>query len=652
VNRLQLGIPSIWECFLGWLLFCGSTIIQQVKGCKEKDRKHPEIPILDDYRKKPHKDFWQKFPYRDIPKRPETKINTQKLEEIMTERRELLTTAQYERAKRVLKSLRKGAPSQQKSRLPAMMVKNEESSYDNGPNLTDTIADWVVEKFVAGPFTSPPLKDFRTNPLKVVVQNGKVRPVINASSPHGMSFNDNIREFALERVEMSSAARFGQSVLKAGRHSKMTKFDMKSAYKNVPCNIADLRLQGFEWCQKYFCETSQMFGATTAVSNFDILGNTVLALVMTDCEIPKYLVHRQIDDVPVVGPRTKTWCEDFTKKYADLCKEINVELAEDCPNMDKAFKCSTKGKVLGIEFNTEQLSWKLPDEKRKEYMNLLHETLGQEEVSVKTCQVVLGKLNFVCTMCPMMRTFKKPLQDFLTVLIESGQEQCPWPEEVRKDIFTWWKFLLDNKEGFPIPEHVGHQPLHHKTLTTDAAGWKGGSETTLRVGMGCVGIDEEGELFFANQEFWTTERTRSFFDKDGKDLGCKTTTLEFAGIVIPFLLCQEELRNQFVVVQVDNIGCHYAWENGYSKEDTTASILVRVLVCLAAKLSCIIKIVHHPRESSWESKLADRLSRERTTKDFERKLLNSFKKRDLPLAFRNWMDNPVEDWNLPVKLVQ
>ena len=51
------------------------------------------------------------------------------------------------------------------------------------------------------------LREFRSNMLKVVVQRGKTRPVINVSAPRGASFNDNIKESAMERVEMSSAAR-------------------------------------------------------------------------------------------------------------------------------------------------------------------------------------------------------------------------------------------------------------------------------------------------------------------------------------------------------------------------------------------------------------------------------------------------------------
>ena len=57
---------------------------------------------------------------------------------------------------------------------------------------------------------------------------------------------------------------------------------------------------------------------------------------------------------------------------------------------------------------------------------------------------------------------------------------------------------------------------------------------------------------------------QTFVDSESKFLGNKTTTLEFTGILFPFLSYPELLTNQTVVVQVDNIRCHFVWENRYA----------------------------------------------------------------------------------------
>ena len=116
-------------------------------------------------------------------------------------------------------------------------------------------------------------------------------------------------------------------------------------------------------------------------------------------------------------------------------------------------------------------------------------------------------------------------------------------------------------------------------------------------------------------------------------------------------LAQHFINVDTVMVQVDNIGCHFAWENGYARSDTTASILVRTLVLLSEFLNCTVIVNHHPRESSWEIKLADRLSRESSTTSQDRKLVQSFQRRNLPSVFSVWMENPSEDWDLPKKIM-
>ena len=304
----------------------------------------------------------------------------------------------------------------------------------------------------------------------MVPQHNKVRPVLNVSSPIGSSFNDNVDENGLEKLKMSSAKKFGQSLLDAGKGAKMTKFDKQNAYKIVPFNMKDLRLQGFKWAGRFFVETTQPFGAITAVSNYDIVGNTACTLAKSVCSIPRNLVHRQIDDVPVVAPKDSSWCKEFTSEYERIGNDLNISLAPDCPNKDKAFKISTKRKVLGINFDSENLTWSLPSDKKEEYMNDIHDVLSRGELDLETGQSLLGKLNFVSTMCPMMMTFKKPLQNLLACLLELQNDHVPLPDEVQSDLLTWWAFLKSSDTGLPIIREVTSPPLCHKVLTTDAAG--------------------------------------------------------------------------------------------------------------------------------------------------------------------------------------
>jgi hypothetical protein len=80
-----------------------------------------------------------------------------------------------------------------------------------------------------------------------------------------------------------------------------------------------------------------MFGAKGAVQNFDVLSYTVKTIAFAQSKIPVRLVHRQLDDVPIVGPSSSNWCKEFLDKYKEICSEIDLQLAIEDEKCDKAF---------------------------------------------------------------------------------------------------------------------------------------------------------------------------------------------------------------------------------------------------------------------------------------------------------------------------
>ena len=131
--------------------------------------------------------------------------------------------------------------------------------------------------------------------------------------------NDNVNKLAVEKVKMSTAKKFSYYVIEAGKNCLITKFDMVDAYKNVPAKSSDLRLQGFSWLDKYFVELRLIFGATTAVTNYDVLSNTVATLAKAECEIAAHLLHRILDEVLFVAPGSSVVAHQFSSCYSRIC---------------------------------------------------------------------------------------------------------------------------------------------------------------------------------------------------------------------------------------------------------------------------------------------------------------------------------------------
>jgi hypothetical protein len=105
-------------------------------------------------------------------------------------------------------------------------------------------------------------------------------------------------------------------------------------------------------------------------------------------------------------------------------------------------------------------------------------------------------------------------------------------------------------------------------------------------------------------------------------------------------------------MKVDNISCVFGWENGYAKNDVCASIIIRAMMLVTSFLGIHLTVKHLPRVSNWEAEKVDRMSRRSTTTIEDSKLLDQFVFRDWPESLKIWLQNPTEDWDLPLNILQ
>ena len=87
------------------------------------------------------------------------------------------------------------------------------------------------------------------------------------------------------------------------------------------------------------------------------------------------------------------------------------------------------------------------------------------------------------------------------------------------------------------------------------------------------------------------------------------------------------------------------------KNDAYTSILIRALHVISSYLCSVIHVQHLLRESTWNRRLVDRMSRESSITQDGRLLLNSFSGYALPPFFVRWLDSPVEEWSIALQLL-
>ena len=315
--------------------------------------------------------------------------------------------------------------------------------------------------------------------------------------------------------------------------------------------------------------------------------------------------------MPVVCPSFTDWCENFEKIYEEICKFCKVKIADPCPEHDKAFKTSTFGKVLGIWFDSKNLKWKLPDEKIERTAMCISEILNNNEVNLLQMQKLMGRLNNVTLMCPFLKIFTKPLYSVLGHLQKNPTKTALLCSQALKDLCVFSGFLSEEDSWHPIPPRPGPPPRATIVFTSDAAG--SSNNTLSKPGFASIGLDIDGCITFARQIFWSNDVLDSKTDSKGAKFGSKSTTLECLGLLLPFLSIPKNLLNQHIVLNVDNIACVFAWESGHASNDICASIRIRALHLICARIGSTVYVNHLPRLSSWEASIADRMSRSSTT---------------------------------------
>ncbi len=68
---------------------------------------------------------WTSFPFKKIPRKPETRVNIEALEKLVNENKDKLLPQELERAKRTIDYLRNGAPALQLAKLKSCLVPNK-----------------------------------------------------------------------------------------------------------------------------------------------------------------------------------------------------------------------------------------------------------------------------------------------------------------------------------------------------------------------------------------------------------------------------------------------------------------------------------------------------------------------------------------------
>ena len=184
--------------------------------------------------------------------------------------------------------------------------------------------------------------------------SNKWRLIVDFSSPKGSCVNDVISKewCSLTYVSVDTIA---DQVFTLGRGTKMTKMDIKSAYRLVPVHPSDGPLLGMRWRNRLFIDKTQPFGLRSAPKIFNAVADA-LKWVIKQRGVAH--VYHYLDDFITLGESGADTCSKNLQLILDVCRELGVTVA-----LEKCAGPAVCIVFLGIELDSEKLEMRLPLDK-------------------------------------------------------------------------------------------------------------------------------------------------------------------------------------------------------------------------------------------------------------------------------------------------
>ena len=310
--------------------------------------------------------------------------------------------------------------------------------------LWNKVMKEVAAKRYAGPFEQIPFDNYIQSPIGLVPKDwGRdVRLIFHLSYPRGKNSSVNANtpkeKSAVSYPDFSEAI---QLCVKAGRSCKLSKSDMKSAFRNLGLCRRHWKFLIMK-CESpidgktyYFVDKCLSFGASISCAHFQAFSNAISHIVSykTKKENVNYL-----DDFIFIA-LLRAFCDGQLEMFLSVCRQINFPVS-----MDKTFWSCTQLTFLGCLINTVTQTVTIPAEKVLKARGLISKVLAKasKKITVKELQQICGFLNFLGRCVVPGRAFTRRLYAYTT----TSQKLRPHHHiqingEMRADLSTWLSFV-------------------------------------------------------------------------------------------------------------------------------------------------------------------------------------------------------------------
>jgi hypothetical protein len=291
--------------------------------------------------------------------------------------------------------------------------------------------------FMIGPYDQPPFDCFRINPIGVVESKytKKRRLIMDLSAPHNngdhVSINSLIDkdQFSLSYVRVDDAIK---AIKKAGVGAMLCKFDIASAFKQVPVAARLWPFYGVRWSNKYYFQVRLAFGSRSSPKLFDMLACAICYIAVNNYDVD-VLLHL-LDDFLTID-RPEVIAERTMAIMTHIFNLLRVPLA-----WHKTMGPVQVLEYLGVTLDSVLMQARLPLNKVSRIVQILDEVSSRKTCTKRKLLSLLGHLNFASRVVVPGRTFVSYLLS-LAHSVPELHHHVTLNKDCRLDMQMWRQFL-------------------------------------------------------------------------------------------------------------------------------------------------------------------------------------------------------------------
>ena len=216
--------------------------------------------------------------------------------------------------------------------------RNKPSALHHAHIVDAYLANEVSLGRVAGPFSSSPFPRLHISSFGVIPkkgQPGKWHLIVYLSSPGGASVNNGIypQDFSLQYSNVDQVIRM---VSHYGPGALMAKFDVESAYRNIPVH------QCMRWRGHFYVDLSLPFGLRSAPFIFNSVADIAEWILLHKHRLSDSLHY--LDNSIIAGPPQSSQCAYNLNMAVSVCHRLGLPL-----HANKCVGPATSMTILGTE---------------------------------------------------------------------------------------------------------------------------------------------------------------------------------------------------------------------------------------------------------------------------------------------------------------